>query len=140
MRIRAAEQSDLEWLAQRTGWVFTQNARGVAAFDRLGRTRGVVGFDEWTPNSVRAHMAVAAPIVWRTLARPAFSYPFVECNKALLLAVVNSDNARSVQLVRRFGFREVHAVKDGWERGVDLLMFQMHRDECRWLRPERKAA
>jgi hypothetical protein len=140
MNVRAAEPSDLEWLAQRTGWVFTANARGLAAIDRLGVTRGCVGYDEWTPSSVRAHMAVDTPIAWRALLKLAFSYPFVECDKTLLLAVINSDNVRSNTLVRRFGFKEVHRVIGGWSKGVDLVMYQMHRDACRFLGRERKAA
>lgn len=140
MKVRAANDNDLRWLAERTGWVFTDRARGVAVVDSKGRTRGVVGFDEWTPNSVRAHMAVDTPIAWRSLVGPAFRYPFEECGKTLILAVVNSDNTRSTNLVREFGFREVHRVSNGWSNGVDLLMFQMHRDECRFLSRERKAA
>lgn len=140
MRVVAAEPKDFAWLIKRTQCALTFNARGIKAVDDAGRIHGMVAYDGWTPNAVSAHMATDNPAAWRSLIGPAFSYPFEECGRTLLLVCVNSDNARSVQLVRRFGFRQVHAVKNGWERGVDLLFFQMHRDECRWLQRGKKAA
>ena len=85
-------------------------------------------------------MAVDAPIAWRTLAPAAFRYAFEECDRSLILAVVASDNVRSNTLVRRFGFKEQHRIHNGWSKGVDLVMYQMHRDQCRFLSRERKVA
>ena len=93
----------------------------------------MVGYDGWTENAVQAHMAVEAPSVWRRLLRPAFSYPFEEAGKGLLLGVIPSHNARSAQFARRLGFRLAYEVLDGWAAGDALLFFEMRRDECRWL-------
>lgn len=140
MKVTAATTEDMGWLIQRTGCALTPSARGIKAVDDTGRIHGMVAYDGWTPNAVSAHMATDHPAVWRTLLQPAFAYPFEQCDKRMLLVCVNSDNDRSVQLVRRFGFREIHRVQNGWSPSVDLLMFQMHREECRYLSRERKAA
>lgn len=141
MRVTAAMPFEFRWIAERTGVVPTANARALKAVDAAGRIRGMVLYENWTPNSVQAHMAVDTPIAWRTLVGPAFAYPFDECGRGLLLAIVSADNPRSLSLVRRFGFTEQHRVRDGWAAGVDLILFEMRRADCRWLAGhERKAA
>lgn len=130
---RAATPDELRWLEERTGAVLTRGARGIAAVDESG-VRGVVAFDGWTPNAVQAHMAVDTPVAWRALLRPVFAYPFEECGRKLMLGIIPADNARSVRMTERLGFRLAYRVADGWADGVDLLCYEMRRDECRWLR------
>lgn len=139
MRVEAATAEDLAWLCQRAGCVLTGNAKGVAVKDSQGRTRGVVGYDGWTPNSVQCHMAVNTPVAWRALLRPAFAYPFEEAGRRVILAVIPAGNVRSVHLAKRFGLRETHRVRDGWAPGEDLVLLEMRAEECPWLR-QRKAA
>jgi hypothetical protein len=140
VNVTAAGPAELLWLELRTGCVLTRNATGIAAIDKAGLVRGVVAYDEWTPGSVQAHMAVDAPIVWRSLLGPAFAYPFVQSNREKLLGVIRSDNAKSLAMVKALGFKEAHRVVDGWERGVDLVLFEMRRETCRWIQPHRRAA
>ncbi len=140
MRVSAATPDDFAWLAGRTGCAPTASARAIKAVDAAGRIRGMVLFDMWTENAVQAHMAADSPIVWRSLLRPAFSYPFEEAGKGLLLGVIPANNPRSLALVANFGFRETYRVRDGWAVGVDLVFFEMLRDECPWLSAGRKAA
>lgn len=78
-------------------------------------------------------MAVDAPVVWRSLLRPAFSYPFLEAGRSLLLGIIPADNTKSCGMARRLGFREAYRVIDGWSVGIDLVVHEMRRHECRWL-------
>lgn len=133
MKVQAAPPAHFAWLEGRTGCTLTRNARAIEAVDRQGRVRGMVAYDGWTENSVQAHMAVDAPAVCRSLLRPAFSYPFEEAGKGLLLGFIPAHNARSVRLARHIGFHLAHRVLDGWAQGDDLLCFEMRRHECKWL-------
>lgn len=134
MRVQAGHAEAFAWLETRTGCVLTRNARAIEARDAAGRLRGVVAYDCWTPASVQCHMAVDAPVVWRRLLRPAFAYPFEEAGREVLLGVIPADNARSVALTQRMGFREAYRLHNGWQVGVDLIVFEMRRTECRWLK------
>ncbi len=120
----------LQWLIERTQAALTPHAKGIAAVDR-GRVRGMVVYDNWTHNSVQAHMAVDSPIVWRTLLPEVFRYPFQ--HRGVLLGVIPEDNHRSNDMVMALGFRLRHAITDGWAEGVDLNIYEMRREECRWL-------
>lgn len=130
----AATSEALRWLEARTGAVLTSGARGVAAVDGAGRVRGVVAYDGWTPNAVQAHMAVDTPVAWRALLRPAFEYPFEQAGRKLLLGIIPADNTRSARMAESLGFALSHRVPDGWSDGVDLLVYQMRREDCRWIR------
>ncbi len=140
LRVLAASPADLAWIVDRTECGATAGARGIKAVDEAGTIRGMVMYDGWTKNAVHAHMAVDSPIVWRALLLPAFAYPFEEQGREIILGTIPSHNKKSVAMVKAFGFRESHRIKDGWARGDDLLMFEMRRNECRFLQRNRRAA
>jgi len=133
VKVTAGHAEAFGWIEARTGCVLTRNARAIQALDVSGRIRGVIAYDMWTESAVQAHMAVDSPVVWRSLLRPAFSYPFVEAGRALLLGIIPADNAKSCAMAKRLGFREAYRVVDGWSVGVDLIVHEMRRRECRWL-------
>lgn len=94
----------------------------------------MVGFDGWTENACQAHMAVDTPVAWRSLLPAAFEYPFRECNRGLILAAIPSHNTKSWGLALHFGFRVAHVVRDGWAVGDDLVLLEMRREDCRFLK------
>ena len=130
--VSASTPDELRWIEERTGCVLTRNARGITARDTRG-VRGVVAYDAWTEASVQAHMAVEAPIVWRSLVRPAFAYPFLQAGRRVLVGVIPSHNRKSVEMAKALGFREMHRIRDGWTEGDDLLLLEMRREDCRWI-------
>lgn len=133
MRVEAATPGELEWLVERTEANLTDCARGIKAVDSSGRIRGMVAYDNWTHNAVQAHMAVDFPGAWRSLLRPAFSYPFEEAGKGVLLGIIPADNERSCRMTEAMCFRLAHVIEDGWREGVDLRVYQMRREECPWI-------
>lgn len=134
MRVQAGHGEAFNWVQERTGCVLTVRARALEARDTAGRIRGVVAYDCWTENAVQAHMAVDAPVVWRSLLPSVFTYPFLEAGKGLLLGIIPANNERSCNMTQRLGFREAYRVLDGWAVGVDLVVHEMRRHECRWLK------
>ncbi len=129
-----------EWLQQRTGCLLTPDFRAIAAVDSKGRIAGMVGYSCWTENSVQCHMAAATPLAWRALLPAAFEYPFIRGGRGVLLGLISADNTRSVRMTRRLGFRETHRIRDGHARGVDVIVFELRREECRWLQAHQEAA
>lgn len=124
---------DFEWIIERTGCILTANARAIQAVDDRGVVRGMVAYDCWTPNSVWCHMAVEAPIVWRSLIPVVFAYPLQEAGRGVLLACNSARNEKAVNLTRRLGFSETHRVRDGWAPGEDLIFWEMRKENCRFL-------
>jgi hypothetical protein len=132
--------ADYAWIASRAKLAITPQFRAIKAVDAGGQIRGMVGFDGWTPNAVSLHIALTSPLALRCLIGPAFGIAFKEFGRGVALAMVLSDNAESLRLVRKAGFREKHRIRDGWTVGTDMVMFEMRKDECRWLADGRREA
>jgi RimJ/RimL family protein N-acetyltransferase len=141
MIVRAAPVEHFGWLCRRIGYTPTLSFRAIEAVDGAGRVRGMVGFDLWTDTAVWFHVAVDDPMALRALIGPGFRYPFEQLGREIALASVRSDNARSRALCRKVGFREAWSIKDGISHGVDLVVYELRKADCRWLaRTMRKAA
>jgi hypothetical protein len=140
MTVCATPPALLPWLISRVGCLYTEGFRAIMATDGT-KILGMVGYDLWTENAVVMHIALDSPAAFRSLIVPCFEYPFVQAGKGIALATVRSDNERSKRLCEHVGFRLAHRVKDGAAVGVDTLLYEMRREECRWIgRAMRKAA
>lgn len=107
-------------------------ARGIAALDSTtGQLRGLVAFDEWTPNSCHIHIDMEFPI--RGLLLPAFQYPFITLGLGVILGTTPGFHSRALRLAKALGFRRTHETADGWAPGIPLVHWEMRRNECRWL-------
>lgn len=133
MLVRAATPEERSAIASTLGAHLSPEARGLVAVDKAGAVRGGVLYDGWMANSVQCHMAVSTPIAWRHLLPVAFRYPFVDGGRGVLIGVVRAGNVASGKMCRHLGFREAHRVRDGAEAGEDLIIFEMRREECRYL-------
>ncbi len=140
MIIRPSPAEHYPWIAKRAQLVIGETFRAIEAVDESGRIHGMVGYDGWQGNSVCCHIAIENPAALRHLLGPGFGIPFVECKRGALLCTVLSTNQRSRRLVRRLGFREILVGRDWWANGVDMHVFEMRREECRYLAPKMRRA
>lgn len=134
MIARRADGAHLQWLRWHTGADLSAKATGIAAVDKHGRTRGVVALDNWTENACHCHIALEAPIAARKLMPAVAEYVFEQLGLGVLLGVIQGSNAKSLELARRLGFREVYRMRGGWSKGVDLVFLELRREECRFLK------
>lgn len=140
MKVGAASREDFAWLEEHAGCALDEESSAVKAVDTRGRIRGMVGFESWTHNSVQAHMAVDTPIAWRALLPAALGYVFEEAGRGVLLGVIPAYRRDSLRFAQHVGFEVTHRVRDGWAKGVDLLLLELRREDCRWLSSQGKAA
>ena len=134
MIITAAPPQMYAWLTSRAQTVAGPEMKAIIAFDpQTGKVGGMAGFDGWTNNSVVMSVALDSPIALRRIVHAAFEYAFLQAKKGVALATVKGSNTRSLALCRKVGFREVYRVRDGIEVGEDLVIFEMRREECRWI-------
>lgn len=136
--IRPSPISNFGWLYAKCGLSPLADMQAIEAVDGKGRILGMVGFCDWKPNSVQLHFALAAPTAIRSLAPVASQLVFERFGRNVALATVSENNRKSARLVEWLGFREFFRIPEGWGRGVDLLLFEMRREGCRFL--SRKAA
>jgi hypothetical protein len=124
----------LQWLCERAGCQFTESLRGIEAVDERGVIRGAVGFDGWLGNAAQMHIALESPIALRALLRPAFDYLYDKCGKDIALGMVPAHNHRALDFDKHIGFREAFRLKDGWAPNDDMILLELRRENCKWLK------
>jgi len=129
--VRAAPPEHLQWLTSRAKLTLSPSLRAIEAVEG-DRILGMVGYDDWMDNACSIHLAVDAPIAIRRLVGPAFRVPFVELGLGTLVAKVLSTNTRSLQLIKHFGFREIARGRDWIRPGIDLVISELRREDCKW--------
>lgn len=131
----------LYWLCERASCTLSEKAVAIAAVDDSGRIRGMLAVDDVTKGSCELHIAVETPLALRHLVPQAYDYVFGPLGLNVAVCFVPGDNAKSLGLVRRLGFRETHRVRDGWASGVDMVMHELRRENAFWWhRPQEKRA
>lgn len=142
MLIRPVQRDRLGWIADRAGLVPGPNFAAWEALDDSGKVLGMIGLEWSLPNATNLHIAMEEPDrcdraqrrkAMHALIRDAFVLAFDGYGKGVAIATVVSTNDRSKRLVKRLGFRVCGTVRDAWAPGADLIMYEMRRDECRWL-------
>lgn len=111
----------------------TSHFKSIGQLDEDYELVAAVGYDMWTPNSVQMHIWIPRPsLVTRTFIREGFRYPFEY--KGLVVGLTPGNNAAALHFNRRVGFKEVYRMKDAWDVGVDVVVQEMRKEDCRWLR------
>lgn len=100
-----------------------------------GLVVAMVGFDDWTHNSVQMHVWTngSKRALTRRFLQEVFWYAFVTCKLGIVITVVACNNDAALRLTAKAGFRRLLTVKDGYALGTDLAIQEMRREECRWL-------
>jgi hypothetical protein len=128
--IRAATPSEIAFICGKLPLPYSQAMRGV-------RNEGaMVIYDGWTPNSVQCHIFSSSPrfLFDKVFVREIFTYAFIQCDKQLVYTITPEISKTSLKLSKALGFKEVFRQKDGWDIGVDMVVKEMRRGECRYLR------
>lgn len=103
--------------------------------EKDGYIVAMVGFDDWTANSVQIHVWSAFPgAITRRFIVECLEYVYITNGRGIVIGVTACNNVAALELNRRIGFRRVHTIKDGYALGTDLAIQEMRHEECRWLR------
>ena len=144
MIVQVAPPEHWIWLAERASLSVGPGFGAMEAIEDMKgaegppRILGMVGFDGWTPATVSMHVALEAPIALRGLLRQCFGMAFIQFDRRVVTVMVRSNNQRSKELVRHLGFREVFRGRNYWSKGVDMILFEMRRNECRFIGDNRE--
>jgi hypothetical protein len=95
------------------------------------------GFDYWTLNAVHTHIYIgdSRALVRRIFLREIFRYAFEEAGRGIVIAYTPTYNTQSLMFQKLLGFRRVAAIPDGWAIGEDMILSELRRETCVWLRP-----
>lgn len=129
--IVAANALQIGHLCRVTGLLPTAHVKGIAQVIG-GQTKAVVVYDRWTENSVEMHIWIQR--MTPGFVRAAFEYPFIQGGRGLVIGVTPGNNAAALAMNKRLGFKIVHTIRDGNAVGEDLIIQEMRKNDCRWIR------
>ena len=93
-----------------------------------------VGYNAFIGRTCCMHTVIQRPeAVTPGMVCETFEYPFLVCDCTAVLALVDSTNEAALRFDRKLGFKDIAVVPGGGADG-DLIVLQMLRSECRWLR------
>jgi len=116
----------------------SEDLRLIAHSDSRGQIDAVVAYNGWTYRVCSMHVAGdGGRWIDRQMLRVCFDYAFNQGDRVAVYGQVASNNEAALRLDKHLGFREVHRICDAVSNGVDLVILEMRREDCRWLRDRR---
>jgi RimJ/RimL family protein N-acetyltransferase len=99
----------------------------------------VVGYTAFIGKTCQIHVvALKGGYTPRQFLRAAFDYPFNQCNLEKIFGIVNSKNLKAMEYDQKLGFKEAIRFAGVHEDGGDLVVFEMNKADCRWIREQKK--
>jgi RimJ/RimL family protein N-acetyltransferase len=120
----------------------SSGTRGIVAYTDSGFIMGMVLFDNWTHTAVFGHIVVSNPMCLKHggLITEAMDFVFNTLGLQYLMGSVPASKEKAISFEKRIGFKEVYRLKDGFQKGTDLIFMQMTRDQAVFLPKEQRAA
>ena len=126
-------KEEWQWLAERAKCAWTDDTRGIVGY-RDGILAAGVALDSWSKTSVCIHVAIEDPMVLRHgLVEETFRYIFQVAGRSLVIGVTPGDNKRALRFNRHLGFREIYRIKDAYDVGVDYVVQELRKEDCRYI-------
>ncbi len=132
--IRAPTHEETYFVAKQMSYAPSGDVKGVATI-ASGKILACILYDSWTINSVQVHVystelkALFDPVYLREI----FTFPFITGNRRQLIAVTPANQKGSLAVSSWLGFKELSRIPDGWDRGVDMVLKRLLREDCRFL-------
>ena len=128
-----AEKSDWDWVCAQVPVIACQDTSGIIA-TKAGEPVAACILDNWSHSSVQFHIMITNPFVLRCgFMEVCADHVFNKCNRESIYGYIPADNVKSVRLAEHVGFKVVVRLKDAWKKGVDYLIVEMRKDDCKFL-------
>ena len=129
-------KEEWDWIADRAECVYCADSKGIVAY-RDNKLVGAVAFDHWSLNSCHIHIAVEDMLIFKHDFREAvFDYIFNQCDRGLIVGITPACNERALRFIKHIGFVEVFRLKDGYEEGIDFVVTEYRKENCKYIRKE----
>jgi hypothetical protein len=132
---------DWGWVNQQVGIMRCEDTGGIMAIDTLtNSTVGACIMDNWTGNSVQCHFMISSPMVLKhQFLEDCFDFMFNTGNVSRVYGLVPANNLKALKLNKHMGFTVKAVMEEAFEVGVDYVLMELKRENCRFLDIRRAA-
>jgi hypothetical protein len=132
---------DWDWVLNINAINRCEDTRGIVAVD-IDADKPVAAcvMDNWTSNSVQAHFMIETPIVLRHgFLEECMDFVFNFADRKKMYGIIPASNEKIVKLTKHMGFTEKTRLEEAYAPGVDYVVMELKKENCKYL-PEAKAA
>ena len=95
----------------------------------------VIGYTAFIGKTCQMHMVnLKGGYTPKQLLKSAFDYPFNQLGIEKAFGIVNSLNTKAMEYDQKLGFKEAVRFAGMHEDGGDLVVFEINKSDCRWIR------
>jgi hypothetical protein len=99
----------------------------------------VIGYTAFIGKTCQMHMVnLKGGYTPKGLLFGAFDFAFNHCGLEKVFGIVNSNNVKAMEYDQKLGFKEAVRFDGVHDDGGDLVVFQMGKADCRWIKERRK--
>jgi len=133
--------TDWGWVNAQVGILQVEDTSGIMAIDTdTNETVGACICDNWTNNSVQSHFMVSSSMVLKHgFVEECFDYIFNACERKYMYGFVPGNNTKALCLNKHMGFTELLRLPEAYADGVDYVVMELKRENCKYL-PHTEAA
>jgi RimJ/RimL family protein N-acetyltransferase len=103
--------------------------------DEANKIEWVVGYTAFIGKTCQMHVInLTEAYTPKGLLFGAFDFPFNYLGVEKIIAIVNSLNTRAMNYDKKLGFTEVVRLEGMHDDGGDLVVLEMNKADCRWIR------
>jgi len=112
----------------------TVDQKGIC-LTRDGVVQAAVVYDNFNGANIFMHVAANPGRAWlrRDFLRWAFDYPFNQLHVGRVSGWVEANNADAIRFNEHLGFRREAVLAGAGQGGVDVFLYVMTREECRYV-------
>lgn len=134
MNFMALVPNDIAYMPENARPIVMEDTKGIIAVDDEGIPQAICVLDSWSFNSCQIHIWIENAFVLKHgFAEQVFKYVFDTCNRNLIIGVTPADNDKALKFIQHIGFEEIHRIRDGYKEGVDYVVTEIRRENCRYL-------
>ena len=122
-----------DWICDRLRMTPTAHFQSIGSVSVEGILLGVVGFDNYNGSSCNLHIAGDEGFLTKNFVKAVFDYGFNELGCNVIICTVDGSNEKSLNLVKRFDFKEIAMIPDASRFG-NMHIFTLHRKDCKWIK------
>jgi hypothetical protein len=134
-----ARQIAAELLLREVGLQPCGDMQALFWTDEKDNIEWVIGYTAFIGKTCQMHMVnLKGGYTPKGLLFGAFDYPFNYCGLEKVFGVVNSLNTRAMEYDQKLGFKEAIRFPKMHADGGDMVIFEMDKVDCRWIKGHRK--
>ena len=107
--------------------------------DEKNKIEWVIGYTAFIGKTCQMHMVnLKGGYTPKGLLFGAFDFPFNYLSVEKAIGILNSLNTKAVEYDKKLGFTEVVRLEGMHDDGGDLIVMEMNKADCRWIKERKK--